>query len=182
MNQEEIRSEGERVASFRQALQRLHDDPSEAARIDSIIDEAELVDQQVTDRSHHQHVVVNVNGGETNNVEIFGSRREAESEAFRDPAPATPVMPDHPSERSRPALEVQLTRTRAVTNVASLVLMTTIALFAMQGGSAVLGAVLSVLAASTAGTQILLTGRPRSAVLKTHLHARREERRELDPH
>ncbi|WP_331760974.1 hypothetical protein [Streptomyces anulatus] len=182
MNQEEIRSGEEHVASFREALQRFHDDPSEVARIDSIIEDAEIVDQQAPDRNHHQHVIVNVNGGETNNVEIFGSRHEADSETLRDPMPAPAVMPDHPSERSRPVLEVQLTRTRAVTNVAALVLMTTIALFAMQGGSAVLSTVLSVLAASTAGMQILLTSRPKSSALKAPLLSGREARRELDPH
>ncbi|MFJ4623027.1 hypothetical protein [Streptomyces sp. NPDC088812] len=40
-NQEGFPSEDERVASFMQALQRMHEDPAEAARIELIIEEAE---------------------------------------------------------------------------------------------------------------------------------------------
>ncbi|MFI1953116.1 hypothetical protein ACH437_14905 [Streptomyces xinghaiensis] len=173
-NQEEIRSEEVHVASLRQALQRMHDDPAEAARIDSIIEDAELPVQQAPDRNHHQHVVVNVSGGEHNTVEISGFRR--------DPEHVPLVMPDHPRERSRPVPEVQITRTRALTTTASLTLMTTIALFAMQGGPAVLSAVLSIVAAATAGLHVLLSGSSRTAVLKSLLHSRQEARRELDPH
>nr|WP_145485519.1 MULTISPECIES: hypothetical protein [Streptomyces] len=181
MNQEDIRSEEEHVASFRLALQRMHEDPAEAARIESIIEDAELADPQAALHDPHPHVVVNVSGGDRNTVKIFGSHSDAGSEPPREQAPAAPVSPVRTRKRF-PIPEVQLTRTRAVANTASLSLMATIALFAMQGGGAMLSIVLSVLAVTTAGLSVLLPHGLRFTTRKAQLPLRGEDLRELDPH
>ncbi|MFJ9893604.1 hypothetical protein ACIQPR_09745 [Streptomyces sp. NPDC091280] len=57
-DKEAIRSEEERVASFMQALQRMHDDPAEVARIELMIEEAEagLADEVGEDQPLVVHI------------------------------------------------------------------------------------------------------------------------------
>jgi hypothetical protein len=191
-DKEAIRSEEERVASFMQALQRMHDDPAEAARIDSMIEDAEVVAQQTPDRSQPQHVVVNVNGGENNTVEILGARHDAASGSHRAPEPEsqkvrkTPKMPKPPRERFEPIAMVQIARTQALAATASLALLTTIALFAMQGGWTLLTVVVNTIAAATAGLHVLLTSVTRGsgsrALVRTAQRGLRETQQELDHH
>ncbi|MEU6379248.1 DUF6232 family protein [Streptomyces sp. NPDC046909] len=79
-NQEESPSRNERVASFMQALQRMHDDPAEAARIRLIIDEDEP-EADAHGRGDGQALVVHIrNEGRIN----FGALRQA---AEPQPAP-----------------------------------------------------------------------------------------------
>ncbi|MEV7197359.1 hypothetical protein AB0N81_36995 [Streptomyces sp. NPDC093510] len=180
-DKEAIRSEEERVASFMQALQRMHESPAEAARIDSVIEDAEIVAQQAPDRNQPQHVVVNVNGGEHNTVEISGAQHDATSGSHPAPEPVSPQMPDPVSERSRPVPTVQIARTRALATTASLVLLTTIALFAMQAGSTLLMIVVNIVAAVTAGLHVLLTSDTKRPVRRLMMPLR-ETPQELERH
>ncbi|MEU6588841.1 hypothetical protein ABZ923_06350 [Streptomyces sp. NPDC046881] len=65
-DQEEKRSEEARVDSFMQALQRMHDDPAEAARIDAIIEDAENLDEDMS--SHDRPLVVHIHNEGGHNV------------------------------------------------------------------------------------------------------------------
>lgn len=64
---DEIRPEEERVASFVQALRRMHDDPAEAARIDAMIAE---VDEPVVVDTRRPLVIHVYNNGGTNTVNL----------------------------------------------------------------------------------------------------------------
>ncbi|WP_326615139.1 hypothetical protein OG949_40350 (plasmid) [Streptomyces scopuliridis] len=113
MNDENATAEEQRVARFVQAIERMHHDPAEAARIDLIIDE---VDGPVMDEENQQ-IVVHVHNEGGGNITNISSGDTRPTERTR---PKIATAPQH-EERSR--LAVPWLSVITVTLVAAAVLL-----------------------------------------------------------
>ncbi|WP_157876762.1 hypothetical protein [Streptomyces graminilatus] len=156
-DQEENRSEEARVDSFMQALQRMHNDPAEAARIDAIIEDAENLDEEAN--SHDRPLVVHIhNEGGHNIVDL-------------SPSPQPQIL-EEPDPNKAPR-ETKLRRSHALgwrlpAALPALTLMTTVVITSMGRASSVTWTILASLFMAIAGVSVWLSETIGS---KAHSHA-----------
>ncbi|MFI6644582.1 hypothetical protein [Streptomyces sp. NPDC050504] len=124
-NPEGFPSEDERVASFMQALQRMHDDPAEAARIDLIVEEADA-GLDAHEHGDGQPLVVHIHSEGRLNISALRQPVEPQPTTVEAEAPPEPRRPEPKKNRS-----LRLSATAAT----PLIPMTAVVLYSMQEGN-----------------------------------------------